>query len=95
MSQDEKQLQINIVPAEVSVLNLKPGDRLAVKLPDGCGGVNRGEVRRIREYFERWAGVPVAVLVKGIELQVVRDESPSVADLQDTADENMARSCDL
>ncbi len=55
----------------VSVVNLKPGDRLVLKLDHTPGPA---EMQRCKKIVELWApGIPVLVLGDGETLSVVRE----------------------
>lgn len=75
--------------SHVSILDLQHGDKIVVNTPESCYW--KAETRRkFRERLEAWSGVPVFILPAGAELSVLRGGKPSIAVLQDAADEQMA-----
>ena len=63
--------------ARIDVLDLKPGDRLVVTLPEGVY-LTGEQYKALEDMLERWApGHPAILLEHGAQLSVVREEPVS------------------
>lgn len=66
-------ITLSVIPAEIAVLDLKPGDMIMVRVPSVLSSAQRERI--MRWLAEAFPGHTTALLDGGVELTIVRQPS--------------------